>query len=126
MNPTLETVLINKQRRNYIAGFYLLNDKYATVNLYSNGGTCISYTFNIVALDKLDCSEIQTLIFSDNLEDAIKRTEKIIRLTPDFDYTYDDVLNKKGSWYKKRRKEKNNNKDYKQMYIDLLNVLKTL
>lgn len=126
MSSTLETVLINKKRRNYIAGFTLLNDKFATVDIYANGGNCVVYTFNIVALDKFDCNEIQTLVFSDNLRDAIKRTEKIIELTPDFDHTYDDVLSKKGTWYKKKRKEKNNNKEYKQMYMDLLSVLKTL
>jgi hypothetical protein len=122
----LETILINKQRRNYIAGFNLLNHNYATVDIYANGSSCIAYTFNIVAIDKTNFNEIQTLIYSDSLKDAIKRTEKIIELTPDFNYCYDDVLSKKGHWYKKRRKELNDNREYKQIYLDLLIILNSL
>lgn len=122
---TLKTVLTNESRHNNICTFEMLNDDYAILCLNSINGTS-HYTYNIASLVPNEDARAEVMIYADNLKEAIKKTENVIKYTEDFDYSYDDILSKNGTWYKKRRKEKNDNREYKQRYIKLLEFLKTL
>ena len=121
----LKTILTNKVRRNYIAYFKMLSDDYAILCLKDIDGTTY-WTYNIVSLCPKQDNEVIIMTYANNLNEAIKKVETILKNTPDFDYSYDDVLSKKGNWYKKRRKEKNDNREYKGRYKKLLKFLKTL
>ena len=122
---TLETILINKQRNNFIAGFQMLNSDYAIIQYNTVTGGCY-WSYDIIAKESDNSYELCTMVHANNVNQAIAKVQFIISSTDDFSYVYDDVLSKSGSWYKKRRKEKTDNRQYKEKYTKLLNFLKTL
>ncbi len=121
----LKTILINKVRRNYIASFEMLSDDYAILCL-KDINNAIYWTYNIVSLCPKQDNEVRIMVYANNLNEAIKKAETVVKNTPDFDYSYDDILSKNGKWYKKRRKEKNDNREYKERYKKLVEFLQNL